>query len=776
MPDKHNDALARFWTVASRAAVAALLIVAGVRAALMDTGFGDPAEFAIGTAIGLVAVLAGLLLMRACARVFRFLPMTVLTTFAAVLLALLFLGAYSPATVLRTVLEPGEWEWPFGLPHGFETLPLFIIVTAGAMLAGSVALLRSGLLSGLEARRRTAVIVATLSLVVASVLIVLSLASDGEDPFPNEYRLMAGALPPAGAPPDPSQVGPYTVERLSYGSGENRRRPEFGEARSFVSRSVDASPLLKDWKGVKKRMREWYWGFGLDDAPLNALVWAPGGEGPFPLVLIVHGNHGMEEYSDPGYAYLGELLASRGFIAVSVDENYINGSWSGDFRGKEMPLRAWFLLEHLSLWRDWNASREHPFAGRVDMDNIALIGHSRGGEAVPIAYLYNDLAHYPDDATVRFDYGFGIKSLIAIAQVDQRYHRRVEIEDVNFLALQGSYDSDEPAFHGLRQFNRIELGDDGYRFKTGVYIHGANHGQFNSIWGREDMSPPGAWLLNLAPIIPADDQRRIAKVYIAAFLEATLNDERRYLPLFRDPRAGAGWLPNHAYVNQFMDSSFVPIATFDDDLDVTTATAAGATISARGFSLWREEELKHRDERLQGTSVAVLGWDDEAQAPVYEIELPESFWTDAAVGADLLTLAVSGSTETPPAGDDEAEDEERREDDDDVEPVAPRFSIEAEDMSGRVWSVDSADFAHLAPPLRVQYLKSERLNKETYNAVWEPVLQHMEIPLQRLLTADGSAAVPGIRYIRLRFGQTRSGVVIVDDIGLRRSTNQQRGE
>ena len=34
---------------------------------------------------------------------------------------------------------------------------------------------------------------------------------------------------------------------------------------------------------------------------------------------IVHGNHGMDDFSDPGYAYLGELLANRGFIVASVD-------------------------------------------------------------------------------------------------------------------------------------------------------------------------------------------------------------------------------------------------------------------------------------------------------------------------------------------------------------------------------------------------------------------------------------------------------------------------
>ena len=46
--------------------------------------------------------------------------------------------------------------------------------------------------------------------------------------------------------------------------------------------------------------------------PVNGRVWYPHGGGPYPLVLIVHGNHNMKDYSDPGYAYLGTLLASRG--------------------------------------------------------------------------------------------------------------------------------------------------------------------------------------------------------------------------------------------------------------------------------------------------------------------------------------------------------------------------------------------------------------------------------------------------------------------------------
>src|SRR6202044_1603663 len=101
-------------------------------------------------------------------------------------------------------------------------------------------------------------------------------------------------------------------------------------------------------------LRTAYWGFDAAHMPLNGRVWMPEGQGPFPLVLVVHGNHVMEDYSDPGYAYLGELLASQGFIVVSVDENFVNLSladYADPFSlrmGDENKVRAWLLLKHLA--------------------------------------------------------------------------------------------------------------------------------------------------------------------------------------------------------------------------------------------------------------------------------------------------------------------------------------------------------------------------------------------------------------------------------------------
>ena len=756
-----------FWTFGGRAALVVVLLLFGFRAVLLNTGLGDIAEFLAGIAIGAVVIAVGFSITGICSKALQKIPNIALTFLVTALLASAFFTLFTPATVLRTVLDVDAWKSPVEPAGSLGFMSVATFVLALSFIASLGLLIRRDVLGGISSRARATLLTLTGALTIVTAINIAGLFDDGEDPFPSNYKTMDGALPSHIAAPDPSLPGSFGVTELSYGAGENLRRPKFGSGRDIESRIVNASPLLPEWKDFKQRMRETYWGFGLDAAPLNGLLWMPEGKGPFPLALIVHGNHGMEDFSDPGYAYLGELLASRGIIAVSVDQNYINATWSGDFQGKEMPARAWLLLEHLRLWRDWNTTRGHQFEDKVDLDKIALIGHSRGGEAISMSYAYNALPNYPDDATVKFDYGFSIRALVALAQIDQRYHRRVELSDVNFLALQGSYDSDESAFHGLRQFNRIDLSTNVYRFKAGIYIHGANHGQFNSTWGREDSQPPGSWQLNLAPIIEGEDQRQIAKVYTAAFLAATLQDDSRYLKLFRDPRTAKSWLPNHAYVQQFTDSSFVALANFDEDLDVTTATASktsSPSISASGFNLWREEELKHRDERQQGTNAVVLGWTG-SEDPIYTINVPSDFWPNMADKDYVFSMSVSASTETPPVDKDgdAVEDNDNAKPSDSVTP--PRFTIEAYTQSGLVGRADSTEHAHLAPPLKVRFLKSKGLNDKRYKADWEPVLQVFEVPLAALAGDD----ITSVRQLRIRFDKTEPGVVILDDIGIRKN-------
>src|SRR2546429_4737562 len=103
-----------------------------------------------------------------------------------------------------------------------------------------------------------------------------------------------------------------------------------------------------------------------------------------------------------------------------------------------------------------------------------------------------------------------------------------------------------------------------------------------------------SWLLNLKPLMSGEEQRRISKIYISAFLEATLHERREYIPLFQDWRVGRAWLPDTLYVNRYQDASYVPLASFQEDADLTSTTAPGGSIAGENLSVWHEGHIPWR--------------------------------------------------------------------------------------------------------------------------------------------------------------------------------------
>jgi len=550
-------------------------------------------------------------------------------------------------------------------------------------------------------------------------------------------------LPPLAAA-DPSQRGPYAVKTLHYGSGDSLRRPEFGPSVAIRTATVDGSPFFKNFKGWKPWIRKRYWGFGMDKLPLNARVFYPDGAGPFPLFLIVHGNHEMSVPSDNGYAYLCELLASRGFIAVTVDENFLNSGLFHDPPAQQ-PARGWMLLEHLRLWHAWAKDPKNPFYGKVDLNSIAVGGHSRGGEAAATAAFFNKLEYYPDDANIHFNYHYAIRSVVAIAPADGQYKPAQEwrrLNDVNYFTLQGANDSDVAQFQGSRQYDHVGFSGNLAAFKSELYIYRANHGQFNTMWGRTDIDVPSSWFLNLRPLLAPEAQRQIAKVYISAFLEATLKGQTQYQDLFRDYRRARQWLPETLYVNRYQDQTYKTICAFNEDADLTSATD-GDHISASGLTLWREAKIPFRSGDRDYNGV-FLGWDKKPAS--YTVDLPP------LETAQTLNLSVAATDDDPlEKGNDE--DEEKNETTD--------FSIEAVSASGATARVTLSDFHVLLPPLHVQFTKLEILDTRMYKNSSEPAFQTILIPFSAFHLDPAK-----IKQIRLIFDKTPARVIIISGIGL----------
>lgn len=556
--------------------------------------------------------------------------------------------------------------------------------------------------------------------------------------------------------PDPSLPGKYPVRVLTYGSGSDRR-PEYGAQAAVFTAPVDGSQLLDGWSALR---RAW-WGFAPESMPLNARVWLPDGEGAFPLILIAHGNHPMEDFSENGYDYLAELLASRGFIVASIDQNFLNLSLAADF-GLFAPLkdendaRAWLILEHLRQWRDWSRTPGNPFYGRVNLDGVGLIGHSRGGEAVAIAAAFNRLPCHPENAALRFDYAFNIRAVAALAPVDGQFlpgERPLPLSDVNYLVLHGAHDMDVVSFGGLRQYNRLQFLDGKPWFKAALSIYGANHGQFNRAWGRRDMLGPARQLFNLGALLPAAQQEQAAKVFVSAFMEAALHDQAGYHALFHDPRVARAWLPETIYLSQYQDSSAIRLATFEEDINLETATRPGVSLRGEGLTLWREQVVPLRWGDAQ-TSAVYLGWDTASApgSPHYSLTLPPG-------SLDLtpqtrLTFALAAADESPlPEKQPPLQSD----------PAPLDLTLELADRAGEIARLPLSHVSLLQPPLRVALGKWGWMSALPAS---EPIFQTFAFRLDDFSARNPRFNPSQLSEIRFLFDRSPAGVVILDEISI----------
>jgi hypothetical protein len=335
------------------------------------------------------------------------------------------------------------------------------------------------------------------------------------------------------------------------------------------------------------------WPFLNTNVPLNGHICIPRGRGPFPLAVFVHGNHNPLENSTPGYLYLCSLLGSHGIIAATIDANFLNG---GNFG--ENDARAIVHLEHLKQFRTWNNTATHPLHGKVDMNRILIVGHSRGGEGVGHASYFNQLASIKPDIfspVVPLDgsaglgpYRFALTAVAAIAPTDRQYiplTGPTVVPDRYFL-IHGSRDGDVSTFEGYNTYNRAHAVDqanptvsDG-KLKALLWVFGANHNQFNSAWGSE--TPP-------ATTMPRADQEQVAKVHLGALAQAMLLDRAEYLEVLRDHATAVAWVPAGAdFVSQYQDPERVflqhqqeSLAAPQVSLPVQGTVAADAVIAAR---------------------------------------------------------------------------------------------------------------------------------------------------------------------------------------------------
>ncbi|QFU04317.1 Alpha/beta hydrolase family protein [Pseudoalteromonas sp. THAF3] len=528
--------------------------------------------------------------------------------------------------------------------------------------------------------------------------------------------------------PNPAKTGKYKYDVMTYGEKPylfSIDKPD------LVAPDVTLPNFLADHSKSQGYKYDAYHRFDSKNLPLEAKVWLPQTSEKRPVIFLVHGN------SDPGFDYLGEMFSSRGFFVVQVDQTYLNGLWG------ENGARGWILLEHLKLLSVWNNQHDHRFYNKLDLENVALIGMSRGGEAVALASTFNSLKTIPNSEKPT-EFGFGIKSVVALAPMDGQYqhaHGKNILKNTNYLVLQGGHDADVYQFLGSQQWQRVEYDDGKNYVNHSIYIHKANHINFN-----QDMSDDFHWGGSknfYKKLLTAKQQEQLTKLFVSAFIELTLSGKKEYQDILRHPPNSEFGLPDDIYVSRFSTSTFWSIENFE------SVKTENKNFKIRVNSQNEPVSFSIGKERLRGgvdTPNKVLKLKLEEQvATTLQLALP----TFHVIAEDKQSLTVSIAIET-------SEEHEA------CRPynLASDIKIEFLNKNGVVISKKTKSTASISPLLVSDY--SELENEDVKFAPSEPTLQTVVFPIEFLSEVKQEDSL----VLNITFTPRHDVSVILDDIGI----------
>ena len=257
-------------------------------------------------------------------------------------------------------------------------------------------------------------------------------------------------------------------------------------------------------------------------APLTGMIAAPNGTDRHPLVLILHGASPADVYTPTysGFDYLVRQLAAEGYIAMSVSVNIEYSIEHGESIAGEWGQELFEI--HLDYLARANAGEDVGYGlnleNRINLNQIHILGHSRGGELA--------------DTLVRRDDAAGISrihSILRIAPTVVPYREEwgdAPHPDIPVAILLPEFDGDVVDNIGQVVFDEVKEQAQNENIVSLVYLRGANHNYFNRMFDFDE----GTFHVNR---LTRAQQESFLMHYAAAFL-AYVNGERAAWGIF-DP-------------------------------------------------------------------------------------------------------------------------------------------------------------------------------------------------------------------------------------------------
>jgi hypothetical protein len=343
---------------------------------------------------------------------------------------------------------------------------------------------------------------------------------------------------------DPAVAGPYATTRQQYNLGNQAFKPTDTAFASGVELAGEIT------------------------APTNLGAFS----GPLPVIVLLHGRHvtlydpstnnvflnwppnGTNRLSIPsyqGYQYLEDNLASHGYVVVSVSANGINAFDNNTFdlgalARAQLMQRTYDILANLNtdgVIRTRPADpAHHPgtdlftgtstpfgtrFVGKLDLQNIGIMGHSRGGEGVVRSYALNQSLGSP----------YGIKAVLPLAPVD---FNRTVINNVPLAVILPYDDGDVSDLQGVHFYDDAlynQAGDLAPKYT--ILVNGADHNFFNTIWSPGGFAGGGDDSGYAADLrLTQTQERAVGLDYMAGFFRTYVGNAQApvatgFLPMLR---------------------------------------------------------------------------------------------------------------------------------------------------------------------------------------------------------------------------------------------------
>ena len=317
----------------------------------------------------------------------------------------------------------------------------------------------------------------------------------------------------------------------------------------------------------------------------------------YKVIVFLHGQHtdSTTEHSFQGYNYLAEDLTPHGYVVLSIDARIINEAGRDNSSGQSRAQLVLGTLDRLrqidengQVDKDGKPGPLNNLKGKLDFTRIGVMGHSRGGQGVSTAILFNETrsgvteAHlrtallaqpsdfrtaYPDlsaavipaagSATASIDESrfkaaiakyniyyaagsgnenvpppYSFKGAFLLAQTD--FGGSNGLSDVPVATLLPSCDGDMRNLQGSSTYDRNRFGRSDYTApRYQIMVNGANHNYYNTHWPSDDFGrgrgPDYCLMSNTDSIrLTSDDQRRGGTFIINSFMRYHVGGEQKF--------------------------------------------------------------------------------------------------------------------------------------------------------------------------------------------------------------------------------------------------------